>query len=94
MLVSCILVAMSIERLNKIKAERLMLYLVGVKSGDLQDGVAFRHILGNTLVVVGAWKPGAVVVHILDVDDHLGRVRVWRTAEVLGSNDQLVGVLE
>ena len=94
MLVSCILVAMSIEMHNKIKAERLMLYLVRVESGDLQDGVAFRHILGNTLVVVGAWKPGAVVVHILDVDDHLGRVRVWRTAEILCSNDQLIGVLE
>ena len=94
MLVSRILVAMSIERLNKIKADRLIFYLVRVESGDLQDGVAFRHILGNTLVVVGAWKPGAVVVHILDVDDHLGRVRVWRTAEVLSPNDQLVGVLK
>ena len=65
-------------------------YLIWVKCGHLKNGVSFWNILGYALVVVGTREPWAVVVNVLNVDNHLRRVRVWRAAQVLSAYDQLV----
>ena len=60
----------------------------------MQNRVTLGYVLGYALVVVGTGEPGAVVIDILNIDNDLGGVGVGRAAKVLGTDDQLVGILE
>ncbi len=60
----------------------------------MQNRVTLGNIFGNALIVVCTGEPRAVVVDVLDVDDHLSRVGVGRTAKILSSDDQLVRILK